>query len=115
MTNLVLLTFLPLVGALLILLAPKGSEALMRIAALVTTLATAVVGVATYMAFDGDSPSNVASVILMVDALPEDTGEDDTGIDGTPQGCGNNDIGRVGMLPWLAWFVLIPLVRRRRA
>ena len=55
MTNLVLLTFLPLVGALLILLAPKGSEALMRIAALVTTLATAVVGVATYMAFDGAS------------------------------------------------------------
>jgi NADH-quinone oxidoreductase subunit M len=51
--SLTLLTFLPLIGALLVLLVPRGAEAAMRAIALGATLATAVVGVSLYLGFDG--------------------------------------------------------------
>jgi len=51
--SLTLLTFLPLLGALLVLILPAGQTAIMRLVALGATLATAVVGVMAYLAFDG--------------------------------------------------------------
>lgn len=53
---LVLLTFLPLLGAVLIGLLPRKSESLLRLAALGVTLATAAVGLTAYARFDGANP-----------------------------------------------------------
>jgi len=53
---LVLLTFLPLLGALLIGLLPRKSESLLRLTALGVTLATAAVGLTAYVRFDGANP-----------------------------------------------------------
>jgi NADH-quinone oxidoreductase subunit M len=54
--SLTLLTFLPLIGAVLVLLLPARQTSLMRAVALGATLVTAVVGVRIYLAFDGASP-----------------------------------------------------------
>lgn len=55
MDQLTLITFLPLVGALLVLLTPASQEKALRAIALVTTLVVAVLGVRLYLAFDGSS------------------------------------------------------------
>ncbi|MCE9595974.1 MAG: NADH-quinone oxidoreductase subunit M [Planctomycetes bacterium] len=57
MDQLTLITFLPLVGALLVLLTPASQEKALRVIALVTTLVVAVLGVRLYLAFDGASES----------------------------------------------------------
>lgn len=49
------MTFLPLVGAIAIGLTPKGSEALQRLLALLTTIVVAGLGIALYVGFDGSS------------------------------------------------------------
>jgi NADH-quinone oxidoreductase subunit M len=49
--ELVLLTFLPLVGALLVLFTPRAAEGLQRGIALVTTLVVAVLGVKLFMGY----------------------------------------------------------------
>ena len=48
-------TFLPLVGAVLLLLVPRSEESLTKTVALVTTLATAGVGIAIFSEFDFDA------------------------------------------------------------
>jgi NADH-quinone oxidoreductase subunit M len=53
--NLILLTFLPLAGAVLLLLTPAGSVKVQRTIALVTTSAVAVLGVMLFGNFDGSS------------------------------------------------------------
>ena len=54
--ELVLLTFLPLLGALAIVFTPKGAERLQRLVALATTLVVAALGVRLFLAFgDGES------------------------------------------------------------
>ncbi|MCC7012268.1 MAG: NADH-quinone oxidoreductase subunit M [Planctomycetes bacterium] len=50
--QLVLLTFLPLVGALLVLLTPKGAEKAQRAIALITTLAVAALGIVLYAGYE---------------------------------------------------------------
>jgi len=47
------LTFLPLLGALLVLVLPRNAVPLMRAVALGATLVTAAIGVRVYLAFDG--------------------------------------------------------------
>ncbi|MBI5431699.1 MAG: NADH-quinone oxidoreductase subunit M [Planctomycetes bacterium] len=55
MDQLTLITFLPLLGALLVLLTPASQEKALRAIALVTTLVVAVLGVRLYLQFDGTS------------------------------------------------------------
>lgn len=55
MDNLTVLTFLPLVGALIVLGMPKTSEKAMRLVALATTVVVGVLGVLIYLGFDGSS------------------------------------------------------------
>ncbi len=55
--SLTLLISLPLFGAVLVLLAPARSTALLRGVALAATLATAAVAVAVYLGHDGASPA----------------------------------------------------------
>jgi len=55
MDSLTVLTFLPLLGALLVLGMPKSAEKAMRLVTLATTLVTGVLGIWIYMGFDGSS------------------------------------------------------------
>lgn len=55
MDSLTVLTFLPLLGALIVLGMPKSAEKAMRLVALATTLVVAVIGVVIYLGFDGSS------------------------------------------------------------
>jgi len=55
MNLLVLCTFIPLVGAIALLLLPKGSEGLMRLVALATTLVVAALGIILFVGFDGNA------------------------------------------------------------
>jgi NADH-quinone oxidoreductase subunit M len=50
--DLVLLTFLPLIGALLVLFTPKGAERMQRYVALATTLVVAALGVHLFMGYE---------------------------------------------------------------
>lgn len=52
---LTVLTFLPLVGALLVGLTPRGSEGLQRALTLIITLVVAGLGLSLYLGFDGSS------------------------------------------------------------
>jgi NADH-quinone oxidoreductase subunit M len=63
--SLTLLTFLPLIGALLILFVPRGQTPLMRLIALGASLVTAIVGVLAYTAFDGSQAG-----VQMVESAP---------------------------------------------
>jgi NADH-quinone oxidoreductase subunit M len=69
------LTFLPLVGAILIACTPRASESLQRAIALFTTLVVAGLGIALFAGFDG----SLASAQQVVDkawfALPGQTGD----------------------------------------
>jgi len=64
MTSLTWLTFLPLVGALAVLLTPSTAVQLQRMIALSTTLAVAVLGFLIYRQFDAAllDPQNVVSI-----------------------------------------------------
>lgn len=55
MDSLTVLTFLPLLGALIVLGMPKSAEKAMRLVALATTVVVGVIGVMIYMGFDGSS------------------------------------------------------------
>jgi NADH-quinone oxidoreductase subunit M len=55
--SLTLLTFLPLIGAVLVLLLPARRTSLMRAVALGATLVTALIGVLIFLAFDGGKPA----------------------------------------------------------
>src|SRR5688572_20736755 len=50
--DLVLLTFLPLIGALLVFFTPKGAEQMQRYVALATTLVVAALGVHLFLGFE---------------------------------------------------------------
>ena len=63
--QLVLLTFLPLIGALIVLLTPKSAEKLQRGIALATTLAVAVLGVKLYAGF-GDPEGDPSKYLIEV-------------------------------------------------
>jgi NADH-quinone oxidoreductase subunit M len=67
------LTFLPLAGALLLLLVPGRSHALLRALALGATLATAVFGLRVYQAFDGASADVQFGLALRWFELPGGT------------------------------------------
>jgi NADH-quinone oxidoreductase subunit M len=51
------MTFLPLVGAILIALTPGGAEALQRMLALLFTVVVAGLGITLYLGFDGSNPA----------------------------------------------------------
>jgi len=55
MDSLTVLTFLPLLGAVLVLGMPKSSEKTMRLVALATTVVTGALGIWIYRGFDGTS------------------------------------------------------------
>jgi NADH-quinone oxidoreductase subunit M len=69
------LTFLPLVGALLIALTPKQSEGLQRAIALLTTLVVAGLGIALYAGFDGSLAAAQQVVSAEWFSLPGKTGD----------------------------------------
>ncbi len=70
MDQLTLIAFLPLAGALLILLTPSAQEKAMRAIALVTTIVVALLGVRLYSQFDGASASMQFAVDRIWFALP---------------------------------------------
>ena len=55
MLNLTVLVFLPLIGALLVAAMPKNAHALQRMITLIAMTATAIVGIALCLDFDGAS------------------------------------------------------------
>jgi NADH-quinone oxidoreductase subunit M len=69
------LTFLPLLGALLIGLTPRGSEQLQRGLALIFTLVVAGLGVALFAGFDGSSAAAQALVERAWFGLPGAAGD----------------------------------------
>ncbi|MBL8801270.1 MAG: NADH-quinone oxidoreductase subunit M [Planctomycetes bacterium] len=75
--ELVLLTFLPLLGALAIAFTPKGAERLQRLAALATTLVVAALGVRLFLAY-GDSGSDQGRFLFELPwfSLPSSYGAD---------------------------------------
>ncbi|MDF1797765.1 MAG: NADH-quinone oxidoreductase subunit M [Planctomycetota bacterium] len=70
MDSLTALTFLPLVGALIVLAMPAAKEKAIRLVALATTLVVAVLGIATYLAFDGASAALQGTVEAAWFTLP---------------------------------------------
>ena len=69
------LTFLPLVGALLIGFTPRGSEGLQRALALLVTLVVAGLGIALYAGFDGSSDAAQELVAKAWFSLPGSGGD----------------------------------------
>ncbi len=70
MNNLLLLVFLPLVGALLVAATPKQAAGTQRVLTLVTMLATMVVGLAACLDFDGSSAAAQHTIVRPWFALP---------------------------------------------
>ena len=61
--GLTLVTFLPVVGAVLVMALPKGDESLIKGAALLTSLATAVVGILLMVDFNYDDAGSLQYVV----------------------------------------------------
>jgi len=62
-------TFLPIVGVLVLLVVPKGEEQLIKLVALLTSIATVAVGVYTLMKFDFDSAGQM-QFVAQTDWIP---------------------------------------------
>src|SRR5689334_19081605 len=58
-----LMVFLPLAGALLVMLLPKAEEQLIKVTALVASLASAAVGIAILLDFDYDHSATLQYVV----------------------------------------------------
>jgi NADH-quinone oxidoreductase subunit M len=58
-----LIVFLPLVGALVMMLIPKAEEQLHKVVALVASLASAAVGIAVFADFDYDQADKLQFVV----------------------------------------------------
>jgi NADH-quinone oxidoreductase subunit M len=69
------LTFLPLLGALLVALTPRGAEQLQRLLTLAVTLVVAGLGVSLYLGFDGAAAGPQGLVERAWFSLPTGAGE----------------------------------------
>src|SRR5690349_1943539 len=61
--GLTLVTFIPVVGAVIVMAVPKGEETLVKLVALVATLGTAVMGILLMLDFDYDKAHELQYVV----------------------------------------------------
>ena len=78
-------TFLPIVGVLVLLVVPKGEEQLIKLVALLTSIATVAVGVYTLMKFDFGN-SGQMQFVAQTDWISIIKSTYLIGIDGNPSG-----------------------------
>ena len=59
-------TFLPMLGVIALLVTPKANEAAIKMVALLTSVATVIIGIFTLVNFDFDQAGSMHTVLVLV-------------------------------------------------